>query len=143
MLTHPAGQALQRAAYHGAHLFAKLFVCGIYLVSGVDKLLSEIWWSGEAMVRARALTYMFNPAFDPWTPSGGIGMQLLAWLTIAFEMLFPVLVWFRPTRRWILITGVVFHLIIGAMLTLPEFAAVMIVSYTVFLNRGQQDPSWL
>ena len=134
VLTRPAGGLLQRATYHLARLFIKLSVCAIYVVSGVDKLASATWRSGEAMGRVRGLTYAFNPLFDAWVPETGPGAVALAWLTIGFELLFPVLVWFRITRKWILITGVAFHLLIAAMLTLPEFAAVMIVSYTIFLE---------
>jgi hypothetical protein len=66
---------------------------------------------------------------------------VLAWLTIGFELAFPVLVWFRATRKWILITGIVFHLTIAVMLGLPEFATVMIVSYTLFFRLVERSPS--
>lgn len=134
VVTQPVGEMLQRCTYHTANLLAKIYVCSIYVISGVDKLRSEAWLSGEAMVRTRELTYLFNPSFEAWTPASGAGLMVATWLTIGFELLFPVLVWFKATRRWILITGVAFHLIIATMLSLPEFAAVMIVSYTVFLR---------
>jgi len=139
VLQRPKAAMLQRAAYHAAYLFIQLLVCAIYFVSGVDKLTSTAWRSGEALVRVRGLTYAFNDAFAAWMPAGGPGLVALAWLTIGFELLFPLLVWFRVTRKWILIAGVVFHLIIGAMLTLPAFAAVMIVSYSIFLTFEQSD----
>jgi hypothetical protein len=135
MSMRPVGGTLQRCAYHTALLFARVYVCAIYVLSGVDKLMSEAWRSGEAMARARALTYSFNLSFDAWMPAEGAGVLVMAWLTIAFELLFPVLVWFKATRKWVLGAGVVFHIVIGAMLSLPEFAAVMVVSYAVFLKQ--------
>jgi len=134
VIAQPAGEMVQRCVYHTTHLLARIYVCSIYLVSGVDKLRSEAWWSGEAMGRVRQLTYAFNPLFDTWFPSHGAGSVVLAWITIGFELMFVVLVWFKITRKWVLITGVMFHIIIGAMLTLPEFAVVMIVSYTIFFK---------
>jgi hypothetical protein len=52
---------------------------------------------------------------------------------MGFELLF-VLVWFRPLRVPILITGVLFHLGIWIVMSLPDFALVMMVSYLVFLT---------
>jgi uncharacterized membrane protein YphA (DoxX/SURF4 family) len=135
---HPMGMLIQRGIYHAARLFAQLYVASIYLVSGVDKLGSEVWRSGEAIGMVSALEYMVNPAWKDWIPQSAGGMFFLAWLTIVFELVFPVLVWFGATRKWVLIAGVVFHVAIGAFLSLPEFAAIMIISYGVFLrDRGQ------
>lgn len=131
---HPTVVLFQRGAYHAARLVTQLYVASVYLVSGLDKLGSAAWRSGDAIGMVRGLDYMVNPSLKGWIPQGGPGALFLAWLTIGFELIFPVLVWFRHTRKGVLIAGVVFHLVIGVFLSLPEFAAIMIVSYAVFLR---------
>lgn len=138
VVNHPAGELLQRAAHHSARIFGKLYVCMIYFVSGADKLGSAAWRSGEALGRVRGLTYKFNPAFDVFLPTGHTGLLLVSWAAIAFELLFPVLVWFKAARPWVLRAGIVFHLIIAFMLSIPDFAVVMIVSYGLFRTDKRQ-----
>ena len=55
-------------------------------------------------------------------------------MTILFELAFVVLVWFKKTRIPILIIGIFFHLFIWIVMSLPDFATTMIISYILFLK---------
>jgi hypothetical protein len=129
---------VQQACYNLAVLFCQLQVVYIYLVSGSDKLMSATWRSGLAFDYIRHLEVLYNPVIPAVLQSGTWNI-VFSWGAILFEMAFVVLIWIRKTRIPIIIVGVLFHLGIWAVLSLPDFAMVMIVSYLIFLRDADYD----
>jgi hypothetical protein len=103
----------------------------VYWSSCFSKLVNERWRSGWAISDVLA-----SPVFAEWPAELGLWPWVLplTWGTLVFEFAFPVLVWFRRMRLWVLAAGVVFHGAIEILMTIPMFGAVMIVSYAVFLE---------
>ena len=116
-------------------LIAKLQVAMIYLVSGWDKIISQEWRDGSAMYNLLQVDFYSTDWVRSMT--SGVDMevlQLVSWLVIVFELLFPILVWFKTLRYGVLLAGICFHLFIGFGLSLPDFALVMIWSYLIFVR---------
>ena len=132
-LKSETGSIIQKTAYNAGIILCRLQIVFIYLVSGWDKLTSKMWRSGEAFDYVTHLGNMFNPAFTGLFDNPSIQL-IFSWATILFEIAFVFLVWFRKTKIPILITGILFHFFIWVVLSLPDFAAVMIVSYIIFLK---------
>jgi hypothetical protein len=63
----------------------------------------------------------------------------LTWGTLLFELCFPVLVWSRAWRPYLLLCGVLFHLGIQLTMGVPHFALVMIASYPCFLSDDEAE----
>jgi len=114
--------------------FLKMHLGFIYLQSGVDKLFSPYWRSGEALYIATRLPSYVPAHLQMDLP--GIVFQGLSWLVIRFEILFIVLIWHSKTRNFILFTGVIFELIIFWYFSIPDFALVMLCGYIPFLKKG-------
>lgn len=131
-------KSLQQVIFNVSVAMCQLQIVLIYFVSGWDKLVSESWRSGDALAQVPHLDFMFNPAFHEFL-SDGFTNATLSWITILFELGFVVLVWFNRTRLIVLAIGVIFHLMIAITLSLPDFAAVMIVSYLIFLKDSDYD----
>lgn len=113
-------------------LVAMIQLSLIYFISGLDKLLSESWRSGNAIDSIANLTFYFNPLVDI-EMSSGLRM-VLCWTVIAFELTFALLIWFRRARKTLIIIGVIFHLLIIALLGLVDFGLVMIVTYSIYFT---------
>lgn len=109
----------------GAEVFFALLVSSIYFESALWKLSSTMWMNG--------LGY-WTPATQPW-----LGLPSLPWtldrewlargagyVTLAFELTFVVLVWFRRLRWFLLTIGLVLHVGIGTILPLPLFGLIML-----------------
>lgn len=124
---------LRTTLYNTFRILLQIQVLSIYLISGWDKLTSEVWRSGVAFDYIAHIDMMFNPVFTPMLEHSFIQL-LMAWLTILFELLFIPMVCFRQTRLPILIIGVAFHIVIWLMLGLPDFAWMMIATYPIFLK---------
>lgn len=129
----PALNLFQKAAFNTGVLLCQLQVIFIYLVSGYDKVLSEVWRSGVAIDYITHLTSLYNPLFEGWFEVRLV-QQILSWLTILFELAFVVLIWVQRTRLMMLAIGVIFHLFIWFVLSLPDFALIMMISYIIFLK---------
>jgi hypothetical protein len=66
--------------------------------------------------------------------------QLATWSALAVEAAFPLLVWFRPLRPWVLVAGVLLHLGLEYTMNLPFFQWVVLASYFLFLEMWIGKP---
>jgi hypothetical protein len=127
------GTILQKTFYNSAIVLCQLQVIFIYLVSGWDKLFSPTWQTGLAFDYVAHLNTMYNPLFADVFDHPVLHL-MLSWTTILFELVFVFLVWFEKTRLPMLLIGVLFHLFIWIVLSLPDFASTMMLSYIIFLK---------
>jgi hypothetical protein len=113
----------------------QLHIVFLYFVSGWDKLMSNMWRSGDAVVAISRLDTVIHPSLYEILDYGPAWiLTLVAWMGILFELVFGILVWKRATRPWILAAGVVFHLTIAWVLSLPDLSLLLVLSYTIFLT---------
>lgn len=129
----PKMMAWQTVVFNASVLATQLIIVFVYFISGWDKLMTASWRTGDAFLMISNLQHLINPFFKDLLTNSIINIAL-AWITILFELTFVVFVWFRSTRIFTLIAGVLFHVTIAIVLNLPEFALMMSVSYLVFLK---------
>lgn len=91
-----------------------------YFFSGLAKALDSGWWNGQSVWNA--LTSIDSSFHYPSIIyiTGGI-------LTVLFELFYPILVYFKKSRRFILLAMIFMHLSIGLTMHLYAFSAIMIV----------------
>lgn len=106
----------------------------IYMYTGFEKLKGTTWWDGTAL-----WTVLVNPQFTGFDliflKSFPLFFAVGTFVTIIFEVYFPVMVAFRKTRYLWLGLGVLFHLQIGILLSLMSFSLVMMSTYFLFIDR--------
>lgn len=112
------------------HKTLRLFAGTLYLVPVLIRLGGEQWWNGTAAWAALA---------DPSTSRVWQALSRDPWLlpvwayaaitygSLAFEALFPFLVWIRRFRPFLVGAGIVFHLGMGILLDLGLFPFQMAV----------------
>ena len=105
----------------------------IYVSSGLHKLSFPMWRDGSAVHWAINLNEFHRlPWVIPETAAWVVAF--LTWSTLAFELIFPLLVVFRRTRPLTLVAGVGLHLGLWATMELGPFSGVMMASYVAFLE---------
>jgi hypothetical protein len=124
---------LQKVLYNLAVLLCQIQIVNTYLISGLDKLLSETWRSGDAFTYIRHLEFFYNPVLPQGLENSAWNF-ILSWCTILFELSFVVLILNRHTRIATIIVGVIFNLFIWIVLSIPDFALLMIISFVIFLK---------
>jgi hypothetical protein len=105
----------------------------IYVSSGLYKLAYPVWRDGSGVHWALNLNTFHRL---PWTvpPEAATLVALATWGTLAFELLFPLLILSRRIRPWVLAGGVGLHLGLWVTLELGPFSWVMLASYLSFLD---------
>jgi predicted DCC family thiol-disulfide oxidoreductase YuxK len=68
--------------------------------------------------------------------------QILTWGTLVIEFALFTLIWFRPTRYWVLLTGLSLHLGIEYCMNLPMFEWVFMFTYILYLYPEDLSRSW-
>ncbi len=104
----------------------------IYFLNGLYKLLGASWWSGDTLYYvlgdlALSRVSPLQIALPLWL------LRVMTWGVMAWEVLFPLLVLTKWTRRLALIAGVAFHLGILATMELGGFVPYMLCLYLPLL----------
>jgi hypothetical protein len=110
----------------------------VYMASFVAKAGAPRWRAGIAL-----RDVLSSPVFAEWPRYWSYFpiIVTLSYMTLVFEGTFPLLVWWKRCRPWMLIWGVLFHIGIDAMMIIPMFSWVMIVCYPAFLT--DDETRWL
>ncbi|WP_460947064.1 HTTM domain-containing protein [Okibacterium endophyticum] len=129
---------------NGAHNTALILCCYqimlVYVNSGIYKLMGEEWVDGTALYYALSLdVFLPFPALSQlaWqiTPFVFVG----SWISIWAQVLFPVLLLWKPTRYAAILAILGMHFGIGLFLGLWPFSIAMIALDLLFIRDG----SWV
>jgi hypothetical protein len=135
----PENQRLINLLSNLAAASIMLQLCVAYLATGIGKLSNETWQKGEAIYYALSMERYAGTRLSeeivqyPW-------MMIVAnYAVLAFELLFPFLVWIKACRKPLLVTGILFHLSIYVLMMIYGFQVVFIMIYGLFLP----NETWL
>lgn len=124
--TDGSGSFVARFAFWAARLQLVL----VYAVTALHKAQGSTWPDGRAV-----LLVAEDPAFHLGALAAHPGLcAVLTWGAFGFMALFPLAVWWSPTRRVILAVGVVFHLLTALLMDIPQMGLAFIACYTVWLE---------
>jgi hypothetical protein len=118
-----ANVAIRLIQVHGAALYA-LF--------GFTKLYGDAWWGGEAIWLLLAQTHS-RPIDLSWLRNFPRVINGWTHLILAYELLFPVLIWNRLARPLMLAIGVFVWLSLGLITGLVPYALAMLVVNRAFV----------
>jgi len=104
----------------------QLHLCLIYFFGGLAKCLGTGWWNGSNLWRSLTI-----PPFDvipaQWIILFGFLLPSLGIAICLLEITYPFLIWWRPTRKFVLCSICAMHLGIGLMMGMYLFGGIMIV----------------
>jgi hypothetical protein len=129
-------ESLPRATAPGWGLrLLQIQMCVMLLAAGLWKLSGEPWMNGTALYYvARLDDYFGRFPIPTWLFDSPWAVALMTWSVIAVELLGPLLIWFRETRRLALVTIVLFHLANEWTMHLFLFHWVMIAGWLAFVT---------
>lgn len=129
-------QGLSRAWRSPAPRWILLIVfCAIYGSTGWMKLIHEPGWLDGTVLQYHLVhQYHGGGPLAVWV-SGQRWLTLpMCWMTLLFEIAFPILIWFRKANPWILVLGASFHLGIFFLMDVGPFLLVSLAAYPVLLH---------
>ncbi|MER3495669.1 MAG: hypothetical protein C4320_01910, partial [Armatimonadota bacterium] len=112
----------------------------IYFTSTWGKYFGTYWKNGQATwfpARLNEFKRFPVPAFFNDLPM----VYITTWGTLAVEFALAVLVWFRPCRKWALLSGLMLHGFIEYSMNIPLFSFLMMSLYVVWYD-GEEISGW-
>ena len=122
-----------------AHRLVQLQLCLMYLMTALAKAGGGHWLGGTALYWSLAA-----PHFQRWPDlsealvHSSLAQAVLVgatFATLAWEAAFPVLVWIRRARPWVLWGGVFVHGGIFLLMTVGSFSPASLWGYLAFLDQ--------
>lgn len=126
---------LRKALGSVSFRMSQIQLCVVYAFAGLDKVRGSSWWRGDAAwmifgVHQRSVVDM------AWLGHFPAVIAFVTYVTLFWEVYFPVLVWFKPVGRRIAISvGLLVHTGIALSMGLFCFSALMMSSYVLFLDE--------
>jgi hypothetical protein len=113
-------------------------ICLIYFQSCVIKCRGELWLNGTTVHYV-----LFNREFGmfnlEWLAQYPLLINMMTHGALLFEFMVAFWLWFRPTRRWAILAGVLLHMGIRPVLNIPGFGEIMCATYLTFLAPDELD----
>ncbi len=115
---------------------ATMQICIVYFLSGLYKLSGDMWLNGEAIY----YTLEIERFSREWVKNSGITslsylMKGSNYLILAYQLLFPIIIWIKKWRYPVLIIGTGFHLITMFVMNLWDFGFAMLIGYIIFFRK--------
>ncbi|HEX5105370.1 MAG TPA: HTTM domain-containing protein [Pirellulaceae bacterium] len=117
-------------------------ICLVFFSAGLCKLGGDAWIDGTALYYVARLDDYFGRFPTPaWPFDSPWAVAAMTWSVIAVELLAPVFIWFKETRRITLAVVVLFHLANEWTMHLFLFHWVMLTGWLAFVSPS--DFAWL
>ncbi|WP_353119557.1 HTTM domain-containing protein [Myroides odoratus] len=114
-------------------------ICIVYFFAGLHKLQGKVWLDGTALYYILNTSDFSAYAVNDYITQFPILVYALTWSTIAFQLLFPIFVWFNSTRKIVLLIGILLHLGILVFMRIDNFSFIMLACYAVFFTDQEYD----
>lgn len=140
LLTAPGGGDGKRLGSPFARYAMMIVYAGLYGHTGFHKVVDEpLWWTGTPLAYALVDLNFGGTIVGSWMSGIPSAMLAMSWFTLAFECLFPLLLWIRPVRPALLAAGLSLHVGILFTMNVGTFSLVAIVPYLVLLDVRQYE----
>lgn len=136
------GSPIRNAVTNLFLLACKIQLALLYFFAALYKWTGIHWVNGEALYYVLSIREFSHPLLQEWLLPANWLLKTGTWIGLGYQTLFPLLVWFRKTKKPLLIVGIGFHLFIAFGMGLPDFGLFMVASYAVFVNN-QIAQNWL
>jgi hypothetical protein len=119
-----------------------LVFCSLYGMTGWTKAMVPGWWSGEILAYHLVDLNFGHRPLGIWASGYPAVTQALSLGTLAFECLFPFLIWNRRANPWFLAIGTAFHLSLVFLMNVGPFSIVALCAYPVLLHPEVAQRVW-
>ncbi|MEO6721240.1 MAG: HTTM domain-containing protein [Ferruginibacter sp.] len=114
-----------------------LHLCLAYFTSGLLKINDPYWWKGEAIYYTLQMERFIGTPLNKYIIQHPWIELIINYAVLAFELIFPVLVWIKKCRKPLLIMGILFHIGIFIFLMIYGFQVVFVLIYGLFLPNNK------
>lgn len=120
-------------------------VAFVYFFTALAKLQGKLWLNGTAVYYTMRVDEFRASSWNISLTENHYFVVFSTYFTLIWELAFPFLVWFAPTRLWILLGGILLHTGIFIFMRIDNFSWIMIATYFIFIPNTdyQRFFAWL
>jgi len=125
--------------------FSWIQISILYLTAGSHKFLGSYWLYGDALFVTLNIQEFSLPWILEFLDTNTWYLRFANWVSLFYQISFPVLIWFRPIRPYLLSLGLVFHLSIAFLVGVIDFGLILVAAYAMFIpnNRAKKLLYWI
>lgn len=139
LLGHFRPHALQlRRVVHEVALIGLLVqVCYVYFFTAIAKLQGDLWLNGTAVYYTMRVEEFRATDWNIPLTSNHYFVVLATYFTLFWEIAFAFLIWFRQSKFWVILGGVMLHGGIWMFMRIDDFSWVMMATYLAFVTNAE------
>ncbi len=130
-------QELRLFLQNVAILFLQVQVMLLYFISALSKLGYVAWLDGSAIQQILMIDHFSALHLPTRNLFFSFFIVLISYVVLAFQLSFPVMVWWEKGKRYFLLFGIGMHLYIAFFMGLPDFAFIMLLGYLYFWPKRE------
>lgn len=111
----------------------------VYLITGLLKLRAPPWQDGSAVYYALQVGDVGSDPVLPWLFEQRAVLAGLNYGTLVIELTIPMMLLYRPLRRWGVFLGVSMHAGIALLMSIRFFGLAMFTGYLAFIEAEDWD----
>lgn len=109
----------------------------IYFLAAIHKIHSDVWFHGVATYYTFNLERFSGTPYNSYLSKIPLFVTITTYFTILVEMFYPTLVWFKQTKKVIIILMIILHINIYAFMMIYDFQIIFIMSQGFFFSNEQ------
>jgi hypothetical protein len=110
----------------------------VYLTAALYKLGGTQWIDGTALYYTMHIDLYSTAWLKTFITNHVLMGKIFTWIGLAYQVVFPILIWIKSVRKSFLIVGIAFHLFIAFAMELFGFGAAMIICYLLFWDTNAE-----
>ena len=127
-------EQIKNMSDHTFILLCQIQVLMVYAISALYKWQNPEWLQGIALQKILMIDEYSFPLLQYGVCAFPFVFKLFTWITLLYQTMFPFLIFSKKAKRYVLFTGLVFHLFIAVGMGLFNFSLVMVCSYALFYD---------
>ena len=125
-------QMFGNAVSNAAFFMARVQVALVYATAGLLKVKGALWPKGVALYYTMNVVEYGNEMVGQVMSDWPLLLVFSCYMTVLFQVSFPILIWPRLTRPLMMLIGTIFHVSIIFVMGLTTFGLAMCTSYIFF-----------
>jgi len=114
-----------------------MHLCLIYFISAIHKIHADVWFSGVATYYTFNLERFNGTPFNASLANNALFVVSTTYGTLLLELLYPILIWNKSLRKYLIPAAVFLHAGIGIFMMLYDFQLIFIFAQGFFIADQQ------
>lgn len=120
-----------------AGLSIKFHLCWAYFISAIHKIHADVWFKGVATYYIFQIERFKGTPYNEMLVKNGYFVAFSTYFTLLVELLYPTLVWFKETKKYIVVAMISLHLGIYVFMMIYDFQIIFIMLQGFFFSNYQ------